>query len=94
MASPAQVANDMEARAKFWCGRNEKVACVCACAARVIRAFLDGPRPDGRSVTGALTRLSNLEGFCLVRDSVDLSFSIARAAETILNLRQEARQSQ
>lgn len=94
MASPAQVANDMEARAKFWRGRDAMPGDACALAARVIRAFLDGPLPDWRTVTGVLTRLNGLDDSYLVRDSADLRASIARAASTIRTLRQEALQTQ
>lgn len=93
MASPAQVANDMEARARFWRGRDKRIADACTLAARVIRAFLDGPHPDGRTVTGVLTRLYGLDDACLARENADLSVSLSRAASTLRALRQEARQS-
>ncbi|WP_323036239.1 hypothetical protein [Pararhodobacter sp.] len=86
MASPAQVANDMQLRATFWTKHDKDVAHACQDAAHVIRAYLDGPAPDGRTVGGVLTRLYRLEGGAY---NPELANSLARAAGTITALRKE-----
>lgn len=85
MASPAQVANDMEIRAKFWWGRDKKVAAACRDAARVIRGYLGSPPPDGRTVTELLARIYDVDAL----GSVDTVHALGRAANTIRDLRKE-----
>ena len=94
MASPAQIANDMEARARFWSKRDKDVAFACRDAARVIRGYVFGPAPDGRTVTGVLTRLHRLlyERFRAL-GSADQEMALQRAADAIAELRNEARGS-
>jgi hypothetical protein len=91
MASPAQVANDMEARAKVWAGHNRDVATAMQAAAWVIRAYLFGPVPDGRTVAGVLTRLYRLDGAVCGIGFADIRAALSRAADTIQQLRKEAR---
>ncbi len=85
MASPAQVANDMAARANFWWGRDKKVAAACRDAARVIRGYLGGPPPDGPTVSELLARIYDVDAL----GSVDTVHSLSRAANTIRDLRKE-----
>lgn len=87
-ATPAQVANDMAFRAPFWRGRDAAIERMCADAARVIRAYLAGTPPDGRLVTGLLTRIFGVGGHGVYKE---VYFALRRAAETIMQLRQEAR---
>ena len=89
MATPAQVANDMVARAAFWRGRDKAIEGMCFDAARVIRTYLAGGRPDGRTVTGLLTRLYGAE-----TQDTDIAHALGRAAATITQLRKEARDAQ
>lgn len=89
MASPAQVANDMDTRATFLAKRDTEVATACRDAARVIRGYLDGQPPDGRTVAEVLTRLYGADEFWIVRETADTRFAIARAAATIRDLRKE-----
>jgi hypothetical protein len=91
MASPAQIANDMDVRAAFWGTRDRNVAAACRDAGRVIRGYLFGPSPDGRVVHGVLTRLYRIDGEWLVKETPDLRAALARAAEAIQSLRREAR---
>lgn len=42
MATPAQVANDLEARARWWLGRSDYVYDACKDAAKLIRTALAG----------------------------------------------------
>lgn len=64
MATPAQVANDMDAHAAYWAKRGHRtdrhIERACRDAARVIRAHLDGEPVDGRTWGGLHRRLLNL----------------------------------
>lgn len=60
MATPAQVANDMEAQARYWQKRDKVIARACADSARVIRAFIDNEHVDGRTYGGLHRRLLDL----------------------------------
>lgn len=91
MASPAQIANDMQARAKFWDGRDKRLSAACRDAARVIRAYLFGPQPDGRTVRWLLTRLYSIDGEFYGLGWADLRFALQRARDAIIELRGEAR---
>lgn len=86
MASPAQIANDLAARAAFLHGRDRAAEALCRDAARVIRAYLSGPPPDGRTVAGVLGRLYGTN-----RGGADHLASLARAAAAIRTLRAEGR---
>ena len=90
MATPAQVANDMVARAAFWRGRDKAIEGMCFDAARVIRLYLIGTVPDGRTVTGVLTRIYGLDR----PGAPDIVAALNRAAATITQLRKEARDAQ
>lgn len=62
MASPAEIANDMAAHARYWDGRNNDIARACRDAAREIRNALNGIECDGRTWGGLHRRLLRLEG--------------------------------
>ena len=51
-ATPAQVANDLEAQATFWRKRDDDIAKACLDAAHMIRLLLARRPVDGRSWTG------------------------------------------
>jgi hypothetical protein len=59
--SPAQVANDLAAQARFWEKRDRDIHALCADAARVIRAYLADERIDGRTRNGVYGRLLDRE---------------------------------
>lgn len=61
MATPAQIANDMDASATYWTGRDKHITRACTDAAAQIRALLAGERVDGRSWYGLQRRLMNFE---------------------------------
>ncbi|KJS43546.1 MAG: hypothetical protein VR71_10135 [Roseovarius sp. BRH_c41] len=89
MATPAQIANDMAAHAKYWAGRDCNIERVCRDAAWVIRSMLEGPKVDGRTYGGVHRRLLRLEmgpGW-RVKGYPDL----VRARLCIERLRREAR---
>ncbi|MGK7660664.1 MULTISPECIES: hypothetical protein [unclassified Marinovum] len=60
MATPAQVANDMAAQAKFWEKRDKRIEAACHDAARVIRDYLNNNPVDGRTYGGLHRRLLDL----------------------------------
>lgn len=86
MASPAQVANDMEVRAAFWRGRDAAMAATCRDAARVIRGYLAGDPPEGRAVREVLARICGADAL----GGVETAHALGRAATTIRDLRKEA----
>lgn len=90
--SPAQIANDMQARAAIWGKRNKRVAGACQDAAQVIRAYLFGPPPDGRTVQGLLTRLFSIDGEFFGLGSADIKNALQRARDAIIQLRREAKE--
>ncbi|HAW49174.1 MAG TPA: hypothetical protein DCX34_18405 [Roseovarius sp.] len=61
MATPAQVANDMIAQARYFKGRDKAIFKACTDAARVIRLHLDGQKVDGRTYGGLHHRLVDME---------------------------------
>lgn len=91
MASPAQIANDMQARSKFWDGRNRRLSAACRDAAHVIRAYLFGPHPDGRTVQGLLTRLFAIDGEFFGLGGADTKYALQRARDAIIELRKQVR---
>ena len=86
MASPAEVANDMAAHARYWDGRDREVASTCRQAANLIRAFLNGDRVDGRSYHGLHKRLLRLD----LRENTQGYPNFQRARLTLEELRRRA----
>ena len=87
-ATPAQVANDMAAQAKYWSGRDMEIETACILAAKVIRDFLSEAPPAHYNVRGALDRLQILIGKPRYFAGNEMIFnSIIRAEATIRALR-------
>lgn len=93
MATPAQIANDLRARVACWKGHQDIVK-VCRDSATVIDAYVFGPPPDNRVVTGVLTRLYRLQDEPQGLDATAVRAALSRAADTIQHLRREARDDQ
>ncbi|WP_305970440.1 MULTISPECIES: hypothetical protein [unclassified Mameliella] len=92
MASPAEVANDMSAYARFWDGRDRRIERVCRDAARVIRSLLAGDRIDGRTWGGLHRRLLDMEtASWMEREAPSMCWHLTRARTTIESLRAGAR---
>lgn len=91
MATPAEVANDMSAQARFWHGRDGHmpISKTCADAARMIRAHLAGEPVDGRTWGGLHRRLLNLEDTSFTR-RYNIADNLLRARLTLEKLRREA----
>ena len=86
MASPAQVANDMAARAGFWHRRDADTHRACAQAAVAVRLMVAVQHVDGRTVSGLCRRLRRL----IVRvepGNPELSDATDRARVTLTRLR-------
>lgn len=58
-ATPAQVANDLDAQARYFGKSDVEVARLCRDTARLIRQFIRGERVDGRTYFGCTQRLRN-----------------------------------
>lgn len=58
-ATPAEVANDLEAQGRYFHRRDDDVSRLCEDTARLIRALLAGQRVDGRTHAGLCARLAN-----------------------------------
>jgi len=90
-ATPAQVANDLVAQAKYWDRRDDHVSRACHQCARLIRAMLAGEAVDGRTYYGLHGRLLNLEITWRGRNE-PLENSLTRGRLTLEALRRESRQ--
>jgi len=89
MATPAQVANDMIAQARYFQGRDKKIFRACIDAARVIRLYLDGQKVDGRTYGGLHHRLVDLEIGSRARH-FGVQSNLTRARMTLEHLHREA----
>lgn len=89
-ASPAQIANDMTAQAKYWCGRDMDIELACDAAGRVIRAFLEGKKPHGNAIRGALGRIDRLLQPSRGLAGQQIWTSLTRAQAAIWQLRNAA----
>jgi len=90
MASPAEVANDMDAHGNYWHRRDKEIARLCFDAALTIRKILAQEKVDGRSWGGLHRRLLGREGHGL---NLQGRPDFTRARLTLEKLRQEARGS-
>ncbi|MBY6117386.1 hypothetical protein KUW09_24545 [Mameliella alba] len=90
MASPAEIANDMEAHAAYWARRDRDIERACRDAARTIRSFLAGDNVDGRTYGGLHRRLLNLGSGS--PDRIVKGYpNFERARDALHQLRAEAR---
>ncbi len=90
-ATPAQVANDLAAQAKYWDRRDDAVSRACRDCARVIRSLLAGNPVDGCTYHGLYGRLLNLEITWRGRNDA-LENSLTRGRLTLEALRRESAQ--
>lgn len=89
-ATPAQVANDLEAQATFWRKRDDDIAKACLDAAHMIRLLLARRPVDGRSWTGLHRRLLNLMSFGPHDARSGANRSLQRGLDTLTAMRREA----
>lgn len=90
MATPAEVANDMAAQARYWHGRDRDIERACADAALLIRAHLAGEPVDGRTWGGLHRRLLALEDSSFAR-RYNIADNLLRARLTLEKLRRSDR---
>jgi hypothetical protein len=84
-ATPAEVANDLEAQARFFVKRDDDVSRLCREAARLIRQMLAGERVDGRTWAGVHRRLYDRK---MGRDqTTQIGKSLSRGLGTLVALR-------
>ena len=77
-ATPAQVANDLDAQAAFFDRRESGLAAACRDCARAIRAMLNDCKIDGRTYTGVHTRMMNMQTRYRGRPDTQIAKSISR----------------
>ncbi len=86
-ATPAQVANDLEAQATYFQKRDDDIARVCRDTARMIRQHLASEPVDGRTWGGLHTRLLNQIGRYHSQPDVQIARSMTRGLEALYQLR-------
>ena len=86
-ASPAQIANDLEAQARFFAKRDDRVERACRDAARMIRQLLAGEPVDGRTWGGLHTRLMELTRGTGRYAGTQIDKSMSRGLQCLFELR-------
>lgn len=90
-ATPAEVANDLAAQARFFVKCDDGLARLCKDGARLIRAMLAKERLDSRIYSDVVSRLATyiaLHGGMPERET-QITKSLRRAIETLQTLRAE-----
>lgn len=82
-ATPAQVANDLDAQAKYWRGRDRDIEGVCRDGAWLIRQMIARAPIDGRTRNGLYKRLINMTGSAMQNRQPQIFTSLTRARLTI-----------
>lgn len=82
-ATPAQVANDLDAQARFFDKRESNLAGACRNCALAIRAMLNDGKIDGRTYTGVHTRMMNMEARYRGRPDTQIYKSVTRGLCTL-----------
>lgn len=86
-ATPAQIANDLEAQARFFAKRDDRVARACRDAARMIRRLLVNEQVDGRTWGGLHTRLLDLTTTKGRYAGTQIDTSMSRGLQCLYQLR-------
>lgn len=82
-ATPAQVANDLDAQARFFDKRDADLSKTCRDCARLIRAMLNAGKIDGRTYSGVHTRMINMDVRYRGRPETQIAKSISRGLCTL-----------
>lgn len=85
-ATPAQVANDLNAQSNHFDRSEPELAQACRDAARAIRGMLDEGKIDGRTYVGVHRRMLNFEMSPLGRTGSQIAKSISRGRMTLEQL--------
>lgn len=86
-ATPAQVANDLDAQAAFFNRRLPEVASACRDCARLIRTMLRDEKVDGRTYGGVQVRLLNAISQTGVQPQTQIAKSLERGLRTMQHMR-------
>lgn len=86
-APPAQIANDLEAQARFFAKRDDRVEKACRDAARMIRQHLAGEAVDGRTWGGLHTMLLDLTKTKGRYAGTQIDTSMSRGLQCLYQLR-------
>lgn len=86
-ATPAQVANDLEAQARYFAKRDDHVERACLDAARMIRNLLANEPVDGRTWGGLHTRLLGLTSKAGRYGGTQIDKSMNRGLQCLYELR-------
>jgi len=85
-ASPAQVANDLDAQAAFFAKREADLTQACRDCARAIRTMLNDGKIDGRTYGGVYQRMLNMDLRYRNRAETQISKSIRRGLWTLTEM--------
>lgn len=86
-ATPAQIANDLEAQARFFAKRDDYVARACQDAALMIRRHIAGEAVDGRTWGGLHQRLLSLTQRRGLHAGTQVERSLDRGLQCIMAFR-------
>lgn len=86
-ATPAQIANDLEAQARYFAKRDDRVERACRDAARMIRMLLADEPVDGRTWGGLHTRLLDLTSRSRRYAGTQIDTSMSRGLQCLYELR-------
>lgn len=86
-ATPAQIANDLEAQGRFFAKRDDRVERACRDAARMIRRHLANEAVDGRTWGGLHTRLMELTSGTGRYSGTQIHKSLSRGLQCLYELR-------
>lgn len=82
-ATPAQVANDLDAQARFFAKREADLAQALWDCARLLRAYQHGDKVDGRTYAGVHHRMSTMETRYRGRSDTQIAKSLTRGRLTL-----------
>ena len=86
-ATPAQIANDLDAQGRFFAKRDDRVERACRDAARMIRRHLANEPVDGRTWGGLHTRLMDLTSRNSRYAGTQIDKSLSRGLQCLYELR-------
>lgn len=85
-ATPAQVANDLEAQAAYFGRRDEPTATACRDCAQVIRALVTGQQVDAQTFGGLHRRMLDQELRYRKQSQSQIGKSLDRGLRTLTDL--------
>jgi hypothetical protein len=86
-ATPAQIANDLEAQARYFAKHDDRVERACRDAARMIRQLIANEPVDGHTWSGLHTRLMELTSGTSRYAGTQIDTSMSRGLQCLYELR-------